>query len=140
MDREIKIRLATIIDCEGSISLYWAKDGEEHYNRPIVTATNKQRVFLEQFQKEFGFGRIGRCGPEMKYYSWVACNIQAYIACLTLLDHFQLKRENAKKIIEYYQNRAKSPTYHLDDKLKRYNTASFISDELQNMKEGEKHG
>lgn len=120
MDDRIKLRLATIIDCEGSISIYLVKDGNQKYNKPLITVGQKNKEFLEQFRKAFGFGKVAPSGSNLGYWEWTVAYIQAYIVCKTLTGFFQLKQENADKIIIYYENRAKSQYYHLDIKTARY--------------------
>lgn len=108
-DRLIKVRLATILDCEGHIALHLHKRG---YKMPVVCANQDSKPYVMQFKHAFGFGCVME---RKKKHSWryqTNC-IQSLIICLVLVDELQLKKDKAMEIIDYYKDKLLSddPTY-----------------------------
>lgn len=103
-----KVRLATIIDCEGSIELHDIKykDRKENYKRPFVQATQKIKWYVRRFKNDFGFGGVYPVG--IGGWRYEAYHLQALIICLILKNNLELKRENAENIIAYYEERLRN--------------------------------
>lgn len=132
----MKIRLATIIDCEGSIGIWKNRDKYKekifYYLKPIVAVGQKNKEYLKQFLNAFGFGRIGKCGPNSNYHQYTACFIQALIICIVLYEYLQLKKNDAKTIIEHYYLKSNGKNYHFNKKLNRYGfTEIFIKRQME---------
>jgi len=101
----IKVRLATIIDCEGCIGIY--KNGNNYI--PVVQADQETKWYVEQFKHVFGFGNLferkdRRHAGDIDWRYGAEC-IQALIISLILRDELQLKKDKAMEIIEYYRNK-----------------------------------
>jgi hypothetical protein len=150
MDELTKVRLATIIDCEGTIAIYNYNDGRSNFHKPVVDVSQDNVPYLEQFFKVFGFGTICRTGSkDGLHYKYQVCYIQALIICIELYDYFQLKKDKAKLIIDFYINKMnkgyyggwhnKHKNYNINTWLKRYNLPeTFISDFLDIKSKEEK--
>lgn len=108
MNEQIKIRLATIIDCEGWVALYPVKEKKRwKFKKPIVEVSQKDKWYVKRFKEIFGFGYVYL---QKKHNVWYyrATYLQALKVCLILRDYTELKKENMDKIIEYYRDRLKS--------------------------------
>lgn len=147
IDELTKVRLATIIDCEGTIAIYKVKEPNKSNNRilcnlrPTISVSQKERWYIEQFKDVFGFGNISNCGKDSKYPQYRAYYIQALIVCIELVDYLQLKRDKAIEIINFYLTKMKGKYYHIDGKLERYGySAKFISPLAKNIVEMIKNG
>ena len=96
----MKIRLATIIDCEGTINI---EKGYQGYPRPRVEVSQNDKEYLMRFKRIFGFGCVSKQNRSCWQYS--VCYIQALIVCLVLHNEFEIKKEKAKEIIKYYEKK-----------------------------------
>ena len=115
-----KIRLATIIDCEGCVGITNCSEG---YKRPQIQISQNERWYVARFKKEFGFGSVHPSGTP-NGWQYTAYYIQALIICLTLRYEFEIKREQVEEIIKYYEHKLLNGTVHarkiLVSKMKRY--------------------
>lgn len=101
MDTELKIRLATILDCEGQVGIY--DYGGKNANKPIVRMSQNAKWYCERFQKEFGFGCVSK--QNKKCWVYEAGYIQALVICLKLVNDMEIKKAKALEIINFYKRK-----------------------------------
>ena len=101
MKKLLRIRLATIVDCEGHIGIY-DHDGK-NTNKPVVDVSQNERWYCERFKEIFGFGCVTK--KSGKCWEYVVGYVQALIVCLELVNEMEIKRYKALKIIEFYRQK-----------------------------------
>ena len=118
----IKMKIATILDDEGSIS--WNKTHKCFH----IRISNTNRKYLEWIKNMLGVGCIMDLGKTQKgtpIFQFGANCLQGLFVCLLLEDYLWLKKDKAEKVIEHYNKKIGNASYRWQQwykvKLAKYN-------------------
>ena len=105
-DRD-KLRIATIVDCEGYVDVYKFVNRGHAYSRPVIIVVNADRSYLENYLlKPLGFGKIFKTTSIKKQlWKFQVTYRKALLLSKLIIEESILKKDKHLEIIDHYKTK-----------------------------------